>query len=132
MITACKDYITNNGSLIVWEIEYNEFQKKCGNCIKLNEEYQKSFINTKKKIENSADERQFDFSETYIFGKINSFVRRIERILELMQIWRSWSTLERSHIEGIEMLNSKLQFLIGNVKKKTYDVLDYGKSDFEC
>ena len=88
-------------------------------------------MNTKRKIEENEDERQFDFSETYIFGKINSFVRRLQKILDLMQIWKSWQSLEKSHLEGIEMLNSKFQFLVSNVKKRNYDFLDYRKSDFD-
>ena len=81
MITACKEYITENGSQSIWEIPYDKFRSKCQSCIKLNDEYQRSFMNTKRKIEMSVDERQFDFSETYIFGKINSFQRRLEKIL---------------------------------------------------
>ena len=131
MITACKDYITECGMYSIWDIEYEVFEARCQGCVKLNHEYQKCFMNTKRKIERSADERQFDFSETYIFGKINSFVRRIEKLLELMRIWRAWSSLERSRIEGIEMLNAKLQFLVTTVKKKSYDYLDYRKSDFD-
>lgn len=48
-----------------------------------------------------------------------------------MSVWRTWQSLEKSRIEGVEMLNAKLQFLVGNVKKKTYDFLDYRKSDFD-
>ena len=131
MITACKEYITENGSLSVWEIPHDVFKAKCQSCVKLNEEYQRSFMNTKRKIETSADERQFDFSETYIFGKINSFQRRLEKILDLMGVWQAWQSLEKSRIEGVEMLNAKFQFLVGNVKKRTYDILDYRKSDFD-
>lgn len=131
MITACKDYITNCGKVTVWEISYEEFKKKCQDCVQLNTEYQKCFLNVKRKIDKSADEKQFDFSETYIFGKINSFVSRLEKIVELMNGIKTWKTLEKSCVEGIEMLNSKLQFIVTTMKKKTYDYLDYRKSDFD-
>ena len=131
MITACKEYITDNGRNDIWNIDYHDFQEKCQNCIRLSAEYQTRFINIKEKIEQSEDERQFDFSETYIFGKINSFIRRIEKIMELFNVLRTWKSLASSHIEGIEMMNTKLQFLITTMKKKPYDFLDYRKSDFD-
>lgn len=131
MITACKDYITDCGKITIWEIPFEVFKKKCEDCSQLNTEYQKCFLNVKQKIDKNKDEKQFDFSETYIFGKINSFVLRLEKILELMNVIKTWRSLEKSCIEGIEMLNSKLQFIATTMKKKMYDYLDYRKSEFD-
>ena len=80
MITTCKDYITDHNSMVIWDHEHAELMSKCNNCIKLFEEYRNCFTKTKASIEASEDEKQFDFSETYIFGKINSFSTRINKV----------------------------------------------------
>lgn len=131
MITACKNYITNNKEITIWEETYENLVTKFNHCTLLNVEYQKSFKNAKESIEANKDERQFDFSETYIFGKINSFTIRLEKVLDIMSTLKRFESLEHSHIEGIDMLNSKFQFLLTTMKKKPYDYLDYRKLDFD-
>ena len=51
--------------------------KKMQECLRLNQEYQACFQRTKKSLENHPEERPFDFSEMYIFGKFNNFSRRL-------------------------------------------------------
>lgn len=51
--------------------------KKMEECLQLNQEYQDCFQRTKKNLENYPEERPFDFSEMYIFGKFNNFGRRL-------------------------------------------------------
>ena len=76
MITACRAYLTNDGYAKLWELDRGEVLQKLAACRKLNDEYQKAFQKTKEKVEKSPDERSFDFSEMYIFGKFNTFCAR--------------------------------------------------------
>ena len=131
MITACKNYITDNNELTIWEQPYDVLSVKCTHLIQLNTEYQRCFNRIKENIEKNKDEKQFDFSETYIFGKINSFACRLEKILEMMMTLKRFEALEQSRIEGIDMLNAKFQFLTSTMEKKTYDYLDYRKLEFD-
>lgn len=131
MITACKAHITDNHQITIWDDSYEIFKRKCANCINLNTEYQKCFAKTKLKIEQAKDEKQFDFSETYIFGKINLFQKRLEKLIEMMEIIVRLNKLEIFRIEGIETINSKYQFLSITMRKKSYDFLDYRKNDFD-
>lgn len=80
MITACKEYITDYNRNTIWDQPYSLLVEKCTNCLKLGEEYQRIFNKTKKSIAESEDEKQFDFSETYIFGKINSFAGNVNTV----------------------------------------------------
>ena len=76
MITACRAYLTNDGYSKVWDQDHGELLRRLAACRRLNEEYQKAFQRTKEKVERSPDERSFDFSEMYIFGKFNTFCAR--------------------------------------------------------
>ena len=100
MITACKSYITDSGSETVWTQPTNEVIKKLQDCIKLNEEYQRAFHKTKEKLEEMPNERKFEFSEMYIFGKFDTFTRRLKKIIEMFETMELYSHLAESKIEG--------------------------------
>ena len=132
MITACKNYITEEGIKSVWDYTQQELISKLVNCVKLNEAYQQSFQRAKKKLEENPDERQFEFSEMYIFGKINSFTGRCEKIIDMMSTIQSFLILGESKIEGIEQIWSRFQLILTTIKKKPYDLLDYRKMEFDA
>ena len=132
MITACKNYITDHGYKTVWDEPQDELIRKLQNCIKLNEEYQRCFQKTKQRLEQNPDERQFEFSEMYIFGKINTFSRRLNKIIEMMNTMQTFMCLEESRIEGLEQNWNKVQLIMTTMKKKPYDLLDYRKMDFDA
>ena len=76
MITACRAHITDSGFHSVWDQERPAVLKKLADCKRLNQEYQHCFQATKEKLKEHPDEKPFDFSEMYIFGKFNNFCRR--------------------------------------------------------
>ena len=131
MITACKSYITEHNSKTIWDLDPEEVLKRFKDCLRLNEDYQKCFQKTKKKIEEHPEERQFEFSETYIFGKINTFARRLLKLTEIFTVLNSFCRLGLSKIEGIDMMNAKFQLIFTTVKRKPYDMLDYRKTEFD-
>ena len=87
MITACKDHITEGGDMKIWEQEGDALIDKMKSCKRLNKEYQKCYESTKSKVEANPDEKPFDFSEMYIFGKFNTFCTRYIYIYVCMHIY---------------------------------------------
>ncbi|CAF4385391.1 unnamed protein product, partial [Adineta steineri] len=83
MIATSKMYITDNYTQTIWSQNQAHVISKLRDCIKLNEEYQRCFHLTKTKLALTPSERQFDFSEMYIFGKFDAFVRRCEKIIDM-------------------------------------------------
>lgn len=132
MITACKSYITEHGYKTVWEYQQEELIAKLKSCIRLNEEYQRCFQKTKQRLEENPEERQFEFSEMYIFGKINTFARRLHKIIEMLNTMKAFSCLGESRIEGMEQLWNKFVLIVTTMRKKPYDLLDYRKMDFDA
>lgn len=100
MITSCKSYITDAGVSTIWEQPREELIPKLKNCITLNHEYQACFQKTKLKLESMPKERQFEFSEMYIFGKFDTFERRLVKIIDMFDIIERYSHLADSRIEG--------------------------------
>uniref|UniRef100_A0A669D0H3 Dynein axonemal heavy chain 5 n=1 Tax=Oreochromis niloticus TaxID=8128 RepID=A0A669D0H3_ORENI len=131
MITACKAYITNNGANSIWDQPQQVITEKIKAAIRLNQEYQRCFHRTKEKLEQTPSERQFDFSEMYIFGKFDTFQRRLNKILEMFATISTYSVLKDSKIEGLETMATRFQAIVLNMKKKHYSFLDQRKSDFD-
>ncbi|XP_067366741.1 dynein axonemal heavy chain 5 isoform X3 [Channa argus] len=140
MITACKAYISNNGSNSIWDQPQQVVVDKIKAVIHLNQEYQQYFHKTKEKLEQSPSERQFDFSEMYIFGKLDAFQRRLNKILEMFSTISTYSALQDSKIEGLENLATRFQTaemqgkweaIVLNMKTKPYSFLDQRRTDFD-
>ncbi len=109
MITACKSYITDEGVETVWTQPTEIVIQKLKDCIALNGAYQKSFHKTKQKLEDMPNERKFEFSEMYIFGKFDTFTRRLKKIIEMFEVMEMYSHLSDSKIEG-EMIDGYFLF----------------------
>ncbi|XP_027732137.1 dynein heavy chain 8, axonemal [Vombatus ursinus] len=132
MVTACKAYITDGGSNHVWEQETPIVLKKIQDCIFLFKEYQKSFHKTRKQILEALGEKTFEVSEMYIFGKFEAFCKRLEKITEMITIVQTYSALNNSTIEGIDIMAIKFKNIYQGIKKKQYDTLDPRRIEFEA
>lgn len=73
------------------------------------QEYQRCFHRTKEKLEKTPSERQFDFSEMYIFWKFDTFQQRLNKILEMFSTISTYSALQDSKIEGLETMATRFQ-----------------------
>ncbi|XP_019735638.1 dynein heavy chain 5, axonemal [Hippocampus comes] len=140
MITACKAHITNNGENSIWDQPQQIVEEKIRAAIRLNEEYQQCFHKTKAKLEQTPTERQFDFSEMYIFGKFDTFQRRLNKILEMLATISTYSALQNAKIEGLEMvatrfqtteIQAKWEAIMLKMKTKHYSFLDQRRTDFD-
>lgn len=132
MITACKAYISVNGTQSVWTQPQAITIKKLQDSIRLNQEYQTCFHRTKERLAQIPDERPFDFSEMYIFGKFETFTRRCQNIIELFTTISTYNRLGEITIEGMEPLSAKFSQIVSTLKKKGYDFLDQRKQEFDA
>ncbi|XP_078695417.1 dynein axonemal heavy chain 5-like [Branchiostoma floridae x Branchiostoma belcheri] len=130
MITTCKAYITQ-GVTKVWDHERAPLLKRISECIELNRAYQRVFHKTKEKLKENPHERQFEFSENYIFGKFDTFCKRLEKVADMLNTMESLAGLSGVKIEGMEAMAVRYQTIVSNTKKKQYDVLDHRKSEFD-
>jgi dynein heavy chain len=130
MITGCKEYIYEDGQKL-WEHERTRLLNKLNDCLKLNEAYQKIFHETKKKLQENPDDKQFDFSEMYIFGKFDAFCKRIQRVIDMFDNIEKFSSLQSLGVEGIDSLVKRFDQILNQVKRKPYDMLDHRKMEFD-
>ncbi|XP_069744234.1 dynein axonemal heavy chain 8-like [Narcine bancroftii] len=132
MVTACKAYITQDGTLRVWDQDSEVVINKMQECKKLLVEYRKYFQNTNKHTIETAQDNPFDVSEMYIFGKLDVFCKRLEKITEMVDTVKTFSALQNSTIEGIEIMAIKFHNICLNLKKNHYDILNPRKKEFNA
>jgi dynein heavy chain len=129
MITCCKKYITRDGNL--WDQNKDELIEKFKACIDLNESYQHYYRKTKAELQLNPYGKQFDFSESAIFGKFDLFSWRVQKLIDLFTTVSQFSTLEDSTIEGLDQIMQRFKATIaifnssGAGARKRYNFLDY-------
>ncbi|KOB66798.1 Uncharacterized protein OBRU01_14192 [Operophtera brumata] len=79
----------------------------------------------------AADERPFDCSEMYVFGKFDTFKRRLLKIVDLFQTYITYYVLNKTTLEGIEEYAANFNKLFKSISTKTYDALDHRRPDFD-
>ncbi len=86
MVKACKAYITDDGMTRIWDQTCTAVTTRMRHCILLYDHYQLAFQNAKKKMAQNPDEKPFDFSEMYIFGKFDAFCKRLDKVCTNLHI----------------------------------------------
>jgi dynein heavy chain len=75
--------------------------------------------------------KQFDFSESAIFGKFDQFCWRIQKLIDLFTTVQQFSALDDSTIENIEPIVEKFNKILTEFRRKKYNFLDYRNESFD-
>lgn len=68
----------------------------------------------------------------YIFGKIDAFCKRIQKVVEMFSIIEKFSKLESLQIEGIDtVVLKRFAGIVTQMQRKPYDILDHRKNEFD-
>ncbi|XP_063254273.1 dynein axonemal heavy chain 5-like isoform X5 [Prinia subflava] len=112
-------------------LHLQELLKRIQQCIFLKEKYKASFQKIREELKENRSNRQVDISENYIFGKFETFCKRLEKISDMSNTMESLLELQHIKIEGIDEITTQYQSIATDTKSKEYDVLDHRKKEFE-
>ena len=129
MIKNCKQCIMAPGKL--WTQQVDDLLERLDCSLRLNDSYQEQYRITREKLMSQPKVKQFDFNEGQIFGKMDLFCKRVQKLMDMFQTVRQFSALAEHKIEGMENLVQSFFNLVDEFKKKPYDLLDYTKSTFD-
>ncbi|KNC49484.1 dynein heavy chain 5 [Thecamonas trahens ATCC 50062] len=130
MITCCKEYIRGDGE--IWEQDRSTLIGKLQACLALKKAYQDAFRQTKTRLRSQPKDKQFDFSEMYIFGKFELFCKRVKKLIDTFIIIEQFSALENCSIEGMGEILERFNTIVAELRNKQYDLLDHRKLEFEA
>ncbi|CAG9558497.1 unnamed protein product [Danaus chrysippus] len=136
MIETCKQYITCRSKETIWSQDRDSVREKLKHCINLNKTYRDTYIFVKNQTFLPNTE-QFSFSENYVFGKFDTFCKRLNKILTMFILMDDYNHLFEKRMEGL-LLGEDLEDAMHsfNEAKKAvtscqYDYLDYRNNDFD-
>lgn len=132
MINTCKVAINaNDASERIWKQEPAKLLSTLELCLRLNEQYQEQYRQVKEKLVTMPKGKQFDFSETQIFGKFDLFCRRVIKLIDLFSTVEQFRLIGRSNFEGVEALIQRFNSIIELLRIKGHDLLDYHNNKFD-
>nr|XP_026487863.1 dynein heavy chain 8, axonemal-like [Vanessa tameamea] len=131
ILNMCMDYLTNGDRKTIWNQDKLRFIKKAKLCLDLYSFYRECYNETQLEMMEAADERPFDCSEMYIFGKFETFRKRLLKIVDLFQTYITYYVLNKTTLEGIEEFAVNFNKLFKTISSKTYDALDHRRPDFD-
>ncbi|XP_047349425.1 dynein axonemal heavy chain 8 isoform X3 [Vespa velutina] len=130
MILACKGYLTYDGTLQIWHDSKSSIISRIKDCIALYTQYYEYYDEMCKKVKECADEKPFEVSDMYVFGKFKTFKKRLIKIMDVFEITLTYSILQSSTLEGIDAFNAKFISFFNRISSKNYDPLDHRKPYF--
>ncbi|XP_050681188.1 dynein axonemal heavy chain 8 isoform X2 [Leptidea sinapis] len=131
ILNMCLDYLTVNKKKTIWNQDKLNFITKSKLCLNLYSFYRECYNETQREMMEAADERPFDCSEMYIFGKFETFRKRLMKIIDLFQTYITYYVLNKTTLEGIEEYAANFNKLFKAISTKTYDALDHRRPDFD-
>lgn len=78
-----------------------------------------------------AGEKPFECSEMFIFGKYETFKKRVEEIVYVLNTTIKYSILQNSTIEGIDVFAQKFVDFFKKISFQKYDALNHRLSHFD-
>eukprot|EP01036_Dinobryon_divergens_P053399 gene53399-71385_t len=115
----------------IWETDLPTLLEIIEKCLQLNEEYQEQYRVTKEKLMTMPKGKQFDFSETQIFGKFDLFCRRLIKLMDMFSTMLQFRTLSQQKLEGLEPLLASFDDTIRSFRNKGHDLLDFHNNRFD-
>ncbi|RYE82178.1 MAG: hypothetical protein EOO65_05845, partial [Methanosarcinales archaeon] len=100
-------------------------------CLKVNELYQESYRLTKEKLCLQPLGKQFDFDEAAIFGRIDSFCRRIIKLIDLYTTVQQFRALEAHQVDGLAPLIRRFDVLVSMLQARKHNLMNFMQSDFD-
>eukprot|EP01042_Synura_sphagnicola_P000006 gene6-7_t len=132
MITVCKVAINGRDTYDrIWDKNMPSLLEVIEKCLQLNEEYQEQYRSTKEKLMTMPKGKQFDFSETQIFGKFDLFCRRLIKLMDMFSTVQQFRSLGQQRFEGLEPLLNTFNDFVRSFRLKGHDLLDFHNNRFD-
>lgn len=100
MIETCKQYITCRFKETIWSQDRSQVKEKLIHCINLNKTYRETYLFVKNQAFLPNTE-QFSFSENYVFGKFDTFCKRLNKIITMFDLMDDYNNLFAKRMEGL-------------------------------
>ncbi|XP_025829635.1 dynein heavy chain 8, axonemal [Agrilus planipennis] len=130
MINVCRTYINVNKTKTVWIQPRDVILEKIKVCLDLYLKYYQCFKRNQHAME-EAGEPPFNCSEMMVFAKFETFKKRLEEIVDVINTTVKFSILHASTIENIDYYAERFDDFYKTISTKTYDALNHRQDYFD-
>lgn len=128
LTTACKNYLTEHDQVPIFEQDSVGFVQKIDACERLLAHYRAIYFATLADM--PADDR-WDCSPMYLFGVMDMFRRRVQRIKRVIEIKVTYGVLDRVRISGMDTFGRLLKEAHERMVNRPYAMLDHRVKQFD-
>jgi dynein heavy chain len=130
MITNCKNRIMGReddfempDKELIWTKDPDQLIDILNSCITLCQKYKSQYDITKTKAAELPKSRHWDFDDNVIFGKFDTFIKRVKKLIEIFSTIQQFKALEKhNNLEGMPNLTESFNKKITDFKKKRHDL----------
>ncbi|KAJ3662197.1 hypothetical protein Zmor_006553 [Zophobas morio] len=130
MINVCRAYLNCNGAKTVWNQKKQVVLDKIKVCLDMYLKYYQCFKHIQEEMK-EAGESPFECSEMYVFGKFETFKKRVEEIVDVLETTTRYSILQSSKIENIDLFANKFKSFFQHISTQKYDALNHRLPHFD-
>lgn len=130
LILASKKFLTNKGAISIYENEMQVLVEKIQACKMMKNSFVADYENILK-VMSDAGEVPFECSTTYLFERLNSFERRLDKISEVMETCLRYKVLDRVRIAGMGAFAVRIKSAFKAISEKLYDPLAHRLTEFD-
>eukprot|EP00937_MAST-01D_sp_MAST-1D-sp2_P000194 g194.t1 len=133
MVTCCCRYVTRGGEYDdLWERDPAELIEEMTVCLRLNDAFREAFREAKKELHGNPKGPQFDFNETWLFGKFDKFAHRLLKLIDVFNTVQQFQRLTmHAELEGIDALGAHFDRIVEELCEAKHDLLDYTDGGFD-
>ena len=115
----------------IWDKDLTVMLDTIEKCLQMNEEYQDQYRLTKEKLITTPKGKQFDFSESQIFGKFDLFCRRLIKLMDMFSTMQQFRNLAQQKFDGLDPLITAFNDVVKMFRSKGHDLLDFHSNRFD-
>ncbi|XP_058453053.1 dynein axonemal heavy chain 8 [Malaya genurostris] len=131
IIMNCQQYMTCRKTKTIYEQEKEDVLAKIRVCKDLDMLYRFHYYKTINDMEESPDENPWDCSDMYIFGKMDTFNVRLDKIHNIMELYLKYKIIDEVGISGTEKFSNRIKKAYDVIASKTYDPLVHRQHQFD-
>lgn len=128
---ACQEYLTDRSTVSIWKQSTQVIIDKIIVCKTMLESYQILYFKTVEEMEANPLEIAWDCSTMMLFGHMDTFNVRLDKIDEIMKTERTYSILDRIKISGTEVFANAIKSAFQCISTKGYNPLAHRISTFD-
>lgn len=131
IIMNCQQYMTCRRKSTIYEQKMEDILAKIQVCKNLDSIYRFHYYKTVNDMEESPDETPWECSDMYIFGKMDTFNIRLDKIKNIMELYLKYKVIDRIGIAGTSAFSNRIKKAYDVIASKTYDPLVHRQHEFD-